>query len=55
MKKNNKLLMIENQEKWNVLMNSLSKCPQNDENLIIKQIDKLNEELWFLKEENKNK
>ena len=48
--RNKKLLIIENEEKWNVLLNSLVRCEQNEEVCIIKQIDKLNEELRLLKE-----
>jgi len=49
--KNTKLLIIENQNKWNSLMNALSKCPKEEELVIIKQVDKLNEELRLIKKE----
>ena len=48
--KNSKLLMVENQAKWNKTMNLLTKCSQEEEISIIKQIDKINEELKSLKE-----
>jgi hypothetical protein len=50
MKKNTKLLILENEQKWDALMNSLVKCEQCEEPVIIKQIGILNEELKFLKE-----
>jgi hypothetical protein len=48
--KNNKLLILENDTKWNTLMNYLSKCSKEEELGILKQIDKINEELRLIKE-----
>jgi len=50
MMKNKILQIIENNEKWNALMNSLLRCTHNEEASISKQLDKINEELKIIKE-----
>jgi len=50
MMKNKILLIIENNDKWNALMNSLVRCAPNEELSISKQLAQINEELRNLKE-----
>ena len=51
MKKNNKLLIVENNNMWNNLMSLLAKCPKEEETSILKQIQELNEKLKIIQKE----